>query len=83
MSEPQTITPDHVLSLLAARSDAARIGLLEGLVVVDDTVEGSADGLLEVVTRADLVARLGTDPDEEAVRAEADALTVAVQQAGG
>lgn len=86
MSEPQTITTDHVRALLQADGDQSMLGLVGGEVQVleaarldDDDVRGA----LEVTTRGDLVERLGDDPDDGAVEEEAAALTAAVQLLGG
>lgn len=81
MTEPQTITAQHVRSLLDSPSAGATLGLLAGEVQVVDA-DGGSDAL-EVVSRAALVERLGTDPSDDAIAQEAAALTAAVQHIGG
>lgn len=84
MTEPQTITPDHVRSLLG-REDGS-IVLIEGRVDVVDAEQLDSDalrGAIEIVSRADLGERLGSDPTDQQVDQQAGALSVAVQQIGG
>lgn len=84
MTEPQTITSDHVRSLL--RNEDGFIALVDGHVDVVVAAQLDSDafrGAVEVISRDDLVKRLGDDPTDEQVAQLADALTVAVQQAGG
>ncbi|RYJ05330.1 MAG: hypothetical protein EON52_12130 [Actinomycetales bacterium] len=83
MSEPQTITAEHLRALL---SGGSTIGLVEGRVVVLGEGEQDADharGALEVITRDELVERVGTDPDDGVLAEQAAALTVAAGQLGG
>lgn len=80
MTEPQSITPDHLRDLLAAAPDSS-LGLVEGEVRV---VEGQdAEGALEILSAADLRERLGDDPSEADLDSESTALTVALQGLGG
>lgn len=84
MTEPQTITSDHVHALLTR--EEGFIVLVEGRVDVVDTAQLDSDsfrGALEVISRDDLDKRLGDNPSDDQVAQLADALTVAVQQAGG
>nr|MCW2727897.1 hypothetical protein [Aeromicrobium sp.] len=86
MNEPQTITTDHLRTLLAADSGSARLGLIGGRVEVIAADQLDTDdfrGSLEVVSRDDLVARVGSDPSDETLSDEAGALTTAVRQLGG
>lgn len=80
MTEPQTITVDHLRTLLAASPDCF-LGLVEGEVRVVDA--GDDAGALEVVTAADLRSRVGDDPADDDLAEQAEALTAAVQQLGG
>ena len=84
MTEPQTITSDHVRSLL--KQEDGFIVLIEGRVDVVDAAQLDDDafrGAIEVVSRDDLGKRLGDDPTDEQVGQLAESLTVAVQQTGG
>jgi hypothetical protein len=78
VTEPQTVTADHLRTLLAAAPDCS-LGLVEGEVRV---VDGDG-GALEIVTAADLRERIGDDPDDDALAGEAASLTAATQQLGG
>jgi hypothetical protein len=83
MTEPQTITSEHLRRLLDAETDGATLGLIEGRV---DLVEADSDdhrGAIEVISRDDLVERLGDDPTEETLVEQAEALTAVVHQIGG
>lgn len=84
MTEPQTITSDHVRSLLT-REDGYLV-LVEGRVDVVDAAQLGSDafrGAIEVIARDDLAKRLGDDPTDDQVGQLAGSLTVAVQQTGG
>jgi hypothetical protein len=84
--DEQTITTDHVRALLAAEDGAAKLGLIEGRVEVIDADRAGADelrGAFEVITRDELVDRLGADPSDEEVADQAATLTLAVHQIGG
>lgn len=84
MTEPQTITADHLRRLLDAASDDATLALIEGRVEVIEPEQASQlPGALEVIARGGLAARLGADPSDEALDEEAASLTVAAQQIGG
>jgi hypothetical protein len=81
----QTITIDHVRALLAAGSGAV-LALIEGRVELIDADHLDSEefrGALEVIGQGDLAERVGADPTDEALAAEAAALTVAVNQIGG
>ena len=86
MTEPQTITADHLRALLAADDADAFIGLIGGGVEVIGSAQRDSEehrGAFEVISRADLEERLGGEADEEHLQAEADALTASVQELGG
>jgi NADH dehydrogenase len=78
MTDPQTITPDHLRALLDADSDTATLALLEGRVEVSDADQG-----LEVISRSELAGRLGDDPSDEELTRQAATLTAVVQELGG
>lgn len=80
MTEPQTITPDHLRQLLAA-PPGAFLGLVEGEVRIVGSQD--ADGALEILSAADLRERVGDDPGQEDLDPEAAALTAAHQRLGG
>lgn len=83
MSEPQIITAEHLRALLAG---GAVVGLVEGRVVVVGEEELGSEhvrGVLEVITRSELEARVGKEPDEGVLAEQADALTLAVSELGG
>lgn len=84
MTEPQTITSDHVRSLLG-REDGF-IVLIEGRVDVVGADQLDSDafrGAIEVISRDDLGKRVGDDPSDEQVGQIAGALSVSAQQIGG
>jgi hypothetical protein len=85
MDEPQTITTDHLRTLLEA-GDGATLALTGGRVEVIPgeqlTTEKSLE-VLDVISHDELLQRLDGDRDEEALRREAAALTTAVQSLGG
>lgn len=85
MTPAQTITSDDVRSLLRA-GEGAILGLLEGRVVVIDADRVEDDlqrGVLEVITRDDLRERVGADPSDDELAAQADVLSTTVGQLGG
>jgi hypothetical protein len=85
MSEPQTITTDHVRALLDAGSGAT-IGLIEGRVEVIDAEQlGTEDfaGALEIVSHDELAGRLGDEPGDHELAEQADQLTMAARTLGG
>jgi hypothetical protein len=85
MTEPQTITIDHVRALLDA-GPGAIIGLIEGRVEVIGAEQTDTDdyrGALEVITRDDLADRLGQDPDDSELAEQADQLSMAARTLGG
>ena len=57
MTDPQTITPDHLSSLLDADSDTATLALVEEQYEIADAEQG-----LEVISRHELAQRLGEAP---------------------
>lgn len=84
MTEPQTITVDHLRALLDAGTDTANLGLVEGRVeVITDGDATKHPGALEVISKEGLVARLGTSPTDDELAEQAASLTVAAQQIGG
>lgn len=80
MTEPQTVTAQHLRDLLDADPDSF-LGLAEGEVRVVRRPDD--DGALEVVDAATLRGLLGPEPTDEQLTFEAESLTVAVQQLGG
>lgn len=86
MTEPQTITPDHVRALLDADDGGTTLVLIEGRIeLLDADQVGTGDhlGALEVISRDELAERIGDDPDDDAIEREAGALTTSVAQLGG
>jgi hypothetical protein len=79
MTDPQTITPDHLRSLLDADSDTATLALLEGRIEITDADQGG----LEVITRSELVERVGADPTDDDLTTLAGTLTAVAQELGG
>jgi hypothetical protein len=78
MTDPQTITPDHLRSLLDADSDTATLALLEGRIDITDADQG-----LEVISRQELAERLGADPTDDDLATLAGTLTAVAQELGG
>lgn len=86
MTEPQTITIDHVHALLQHDSDDAVLGLIEGRVEAIGADQLDTDayrGVLEIVSRGDLAERLGPDPTADDLADQAAALTASVLLLGG
>jgi hypothetical protein len=86
MTEPQTITSDHLSRLLDADSGSAIIGLIQGRVDVIEAGQLDSEdfrGALEVISRDELRARLGEDPSDDRLTEQAEALTAIVHQLGG
>jgi len=86
MTEPQTITTDHVRALLDSDGDGASLRLIEGRVEVLDAGQLDTDeyrGALEVISRAELVESIGDDPTDDQLTQQADSLTASVQLLGG
>jgi len=86
MSEPQTITIDHVRALLDASTGEATLSLIEGRVEVIEAAQATKDayrGALEVISRNDLEDRLSEDPSDTDLATQAEALSAAVQHLGG
>jgi hypothetical protein len=79
MTDPQTITTDHLRALLDADSDTAALGLLEGRIEITDANQGG----LEVITRSELVERVGADPTDDELTTLAGTLTAVAQELGG
>jgi hypothetical protein len=80
------ITTDDVRRLLAADEPDAVLVLIEGRteVVPDARLDlPQYRGALQVISRDELIARLGTDPSEREVEEQAAALDVAVSELGG
>jgi hypothetical protein len=82
MTEPQTITPDHVRTLLAADDGAASLVLIEVL-AADRLGTEEYLGAFEVASRDELTERLGADPSDDDIATEAAGLSTSVQQIGG
>ena len=86
MTDPQAITVEHLQALLDTQDAASIIGLVEGetRVIPGAGREDEANlGALEVISREALVDNLGSDPSEEELRAQAEALTTSSQELGG
>ena len=86
MTEPQSITVEHLRRLLAADDEVAILGLVGGAVEVVEPEQRDDDelrGALEVISRSALAERLGDDPTDDQLEDEADALTTSVHQLGG
>jgi hypothetical protein len=83
MTEPQTITTDHVRALLDADDEATVLGLIGGGIEVIAADRADEQGALEVISRDELVERLGSDPSDEDLSEQAAALSAAVQHLGG
>ncbi|MCW2830441.1 MAG: hypothetical protein JWP31_1133 [Aeromicrobium sp.] len=86
MTDSQTITMADVRALLDAGSDEATLGLIEGrveLISPDQLGTEQYRGALEVISRGELLQRLGDDRDDAALEAQAAGLTTAVHQIGG
>ena len=81
MTEPQTITVDHVRSLLEAERGDTALALIAGRVEV--VGPDQLAGTLEVISRDELVERVGPAPTDDALAEQAAALTTAVQTLGG
>ncbi|MDX1874584.1 hypothetical protein SBI67_20900 [Mycolicibacterium sp. 120266] len=74
------ITKEDVSALLAADDDA-KLVLVEGRTEI---VAGSSSEGLEVISRADLVVRMGNaEPSERELAEQAAALQTAVSELGG
>jgi hypothetical protein len=81
-----TISTDDVRRLLHAEDKDAILVLVEGRTeVIGAGRLASADyrGALEVITRDDLVNRLGADPSEHELAEQAAALDTAISELGG
>ena len=78
MTDPQTITPDHLRSLLGANSDTATLSLLQGRIEITDADEG-----FEVISKSELAARLSDQPSDDELTRHAATLTAVVQELGG
>lgn len=86
MTGPQTITVDHLRELLDTQDGDAIIGLVGGEVRVIHADDRDADdnrGAIEVISRENLVERLGGDPSEDELQARAEELTAATELQGG
>lgn len=60
------ITEKHLKELLGAENRDARLVMVEGEALVVDKASGERSGALELLSRGDLEARLGTDEPSEA-----------------
>ncbi|RAV13483.1 hypothetical protein DQP55_09870 [Mycolicibacterium sp. GF69] len=80
------ISADDVRGLLQSGEKDAVLVVVEGRVeVIGASRLGSADyrGALEVVTRDDLVRRIGDDPSEREIDEQAAQFDTAVSELGG
>lgn len=85
MTEPQTVTADELRALLSDPHGTALV-LVEGRVEVAHAGGSDGDehqGALEVISRDELLARVGEDAADAELVEQAAALTAAVQQLGG
>lgn len=82
---PNVITREHVQELLGSRNHDSTLVVLEGKVLVVPTAElGDYRGAVEVISRNDLAAQLGSDVSSEQDLDELAArLNTVVQQLGG
>ena len=86
MTGPQTITAGHLRELLDTQDGGAIIGLVDGEVRVihaDHRDDDANRGAIEVISRDDLLERLGDDPSEDELTARAEELTAATELQGG
>ncbi|MCU1442519.1 MAG: hypothetical protein JWQ59_669 [Cryobacterium sp.] len=86
MTESQDITTAHLRDLLDSRHEASIIALLGGKVAVlegDGRDDIDDQGALKVISRAELEERLGNDPGDDELSAQAAALTMAFNHIGG
>ena len=86
MTEPQTITIEHLNALLDASDATSIIGLIEGKVVIIGAAQRDSEkyrGALEVISREQLVERVGGEAEEAELRALAAELTTATALLGG
>ncbi|MGE2688487.1 hypothetical protein [Mycolicibacterium pulveris] len=81
-----TISTDDVRGLLQTDADNAILVLVEGRTEVIGAGQLASEkyrGALEVVSREDLVARIGTEPSERELTEQATILDAAVSELGG
>jgi hypothetical protein len=81
-----TISAEDVRRLLRADGDDAVLVLIEGrteVVGASDLKSEQYRGALEVVTREDLVGRIGADPSEREVTEQAATLDAEISELGG
>ncbi|MGV0716120.1 hypothetical protein ABQE93_12020 [Mycolicibacterium sp. XJ662] len=81
-----TISTDDVRRLLQADGDHVILVLVEGRAEVIGAGQLASEkyrGALEVVSREDLVARIGADPSERELTEQATILDAAVSELGG
>ncbi|MGW5904559.1 hypothetical protein ACWFQ6_22695 [Streptomyces althioticus] len=77
------IDEGHVRDLCDAANDDAALVLLEGRArVVDQPSEEESQGALLVITKRDLVERLGSDPSDQALHDVAGTLSDTVGKLG-
>ncbi|MDG9702807.1 hypothetical protein [Streptomyces sp. DH37] len=87
MPSTSTITAQHVRELLRSPDPDPRLVLLEGRPRVVSAAEAGTDryrGAVEVVSRDDLTARLGSaDPSDQELETLASRLQTVVAELGG
>ncbi|MCM6778098.1 hypothetical protein NDR87_31915 [Nocardia sp. CDC159] len=75
------ITPENLRQLLEAGSPHTRLVLTEGRLRIEPGSEDDLDTLV-VITRGDLAARVGDQPDEAALSHEAASLNTELRLLG-
>jgi hypothetical protein len=86
MTEPQTITVEHLQALLDTPDATSMIGLIEGKVEIIGAAQrdsGKYRGALEVISRGDLAERVGDEAGKDDLRSLAAALTTSITHLGG
>ncbi len=81
-----TISTDDVRRLLQDEDKGAILVLVEGRIEVIGAGQLASEkyrGALEVISREDLVSRVGRDPSERALTEQASILDAAVSELGG
>ncbi|MDA4106251.1 hypothetical protein [Mycolicibacterium holsaticum] len=81
-----TISTDDVRRLLQTEDKDAILVMVEGRIEVIGAGALASDkyrGALEVISREDLVSRVGRDPSERALTEQASILDAAVSELGG
>ncbi|MFF0492697.1 hypothetical protein ACWDSJ_24195 [Nocardia sp. NPDC003482] len=80
-ADKSKITPEDLRQLLDAGSPHTRLVLSEGSLRIEPGSEDDLDTLV-VITRGDLAARIGDQPDEAALSTQAEALNTEIRLLG-